>query len=1039
MDWLMSFFGRNGFLPHGYCFTWAPGLLYTMVVSDLLIAAAYLSIPVGIISLIRQRGEPALNGMAWLFSAFILACGTTHMMDVWTIWRPDYGLQATAKALTAAISVVTAVMLWPLIPKAVKVPTVTKLQAVIASLATEVSRRRSAEDQVREIQQNLSVTLASIGAGFLATDREGRVTRMNGVAERVTGWAERDAIGKSLWDVFVRADGPRPDPRRNPVDVFAQEFTSIERVQRFFALAVDGRRTLVEAQCAVTQEDDGTARGLAIVLRDMTQAVKDEAASATLAAIVASSTDAIIGKTLDGTIATWNQAAESMFGYTASEAIGQPVQTLIPPELQDEEMRILEQLREGRIVPAFDTRRRAKDGRLIDVSITLSPIRDADGRVLGTSKIARDISQHRLDELALRDTAARLSFTLESAHLGDWSLELASGAMRHSQRHDRCFGFDAPQADWSIERLFACVHPQDRAQVEQIVRAAIAAPHGWRHECRVVWPDASVHWIAMHASVQVQGERATRMLGIVSEITQQRQAQEARLKAQQLEVENRQIQEASRLKNQFLANMSHELRTPLNAVIGFADLLQSDFAEPDSPKRKAYLGHIGTSGRHLLKLINDVLDLSKVESGKFEFHPEPIDLGHLFDEVTDILLTTIQHKHIRVTTQVDPTLAPLHLDPARLKQVLYNYLSNAIKFTPPGGRVDVRAMAQGAEHLCIEVEDSGDGIAAADLPRLFTDFQQLDASYSKRHEGTGLGLALTRRLVQAQGGSVGVRSTPGVGSVFHVLLNRVHGTDAARAAAGLDADRSVLQIEGESDARARMTDALTRAGYRVDAAVDSDAALEQARDTSYSALTLDLRSPEPRGLELLARIRSTGASHAAPVIGLSMPANDAAARFAVANLLCKPIRSDEILRAMTPFRRTPPGPANVLVIDDDVASLDLMRATLKSIGIDANCMHDALAALDALDRLRPEAIILDLMMPGFDGFQTLDALRRMPAWRDVPVFIWTSMLLTDEEYAALARSASAILFKGGGAMDDMLDALRHWRPPVETEPGDTTP
>jgi CheY-like chemotaxis protein/anti-sigma regulatory factor (Ser/Thr protein kinase) len=482
--------------------------------------------------------------------------------------------------------------------------------------------------------------------------------------------------------------------------------------------------------------------------------------------------------------------------------------------------------------------------------------------------------------------------------------------------------------------------------------------------------------------------------------------------------------------------MSHELRTPLNAVIGFADLLHSGFVKPDSPKHQEFLGHIGTSGRHLLQLINDVLDLSKVESGKFEFFPESLDMPALLREVKDVLHTAIQRKDISIVNDVDPALSDLKLDPARLKQVLYNYLSNAIKFSATGAQIKVRVSAEGPDHFRIEVEDTGVGISPADLPRLFTEFQQLDTGYSKHHQGTGLGLALTRRLVEAQGGSVGVRSTLGRGSVFHVVLNRVHGWDAQRAGTATEQSparqaQRILVIEHDQRDQARLVAAFSEAGFRVDAASDGPYALRRARDTAYAALTLDLQLPQQRGLELLESIRSHGASHASPVIGIAMPGDtQLAATFAIANVLSKPIRSDEILAAMQHFRLPESGRANVMVIDDDPTSLDLMRATLKSIGIDAVCFLDGRTALREIDTHRPDAIVLDLMMPEFDGFQVLDALQRLPKWREVPVFIWTSMLLTDEEYASLAKSARAILIKGGGAMEDMLESVRRWRQPA---------
>ncbi len=1040
MDILTSLLGRSGYLPHGYCFTWSPGLLWSMVGADAVIACSYFSIPVAIISYLRQRPEVNASWVAWLFSAFIFACGMTHVMDIWTIWQPDYAVQALSKALTAAISLVTAIALWPLIPWALKIPSVQQLQNLISELKTEVSRRRSTEDQLAAIQQSLAVTLASIDAGFIAADRNGHVTHMNAVAELVTGWTQREALGQNLFEVFERGDRAEAYLSQNPVDIMLSQGVTVATTHRVEAISRHGVRTPLEVKADLTRNEDGTITGLAMVFRDQSRMVQAEAESRRLAAIVESSNDAIIGKTLDGRITSWNRAAESIFGYSAEEAMGQTMQMLVPPDRRDEEQRMIEALAQGHLVPAFDTVSLTRSGEPLNLHITISPIKDGEGRVVGVSKIARDVTLHRRAEAALRDSEERLRFTLEAAHIGDWEMDLLTGATQHSARLARCFGHSESHVDWSFASFIEQVLPVDRADVERSFHAAVNCGHDWRVQCCVVWPDQTEHWVSIHGSMQRMDGKAIHMLGIVSDITEQRQAEEARFAVQRLEAENRQIQEANRLKSQFLANMSHELRTPLNAIIGFADLLHSGYVKPDSPKCQEFLGHIGTSGRHLLQLINDVLDLSKVESGKLDFFPEPLDLPALLTEVQGILHTAFIRKNIQISVEIDAALIDLTLDPARLKQVLYNYLSNAIKFTKPDGHVSVRAMKQGPDHLRIEVEDTGIGISAADISRLFADFQQLDSRYSKQHEGTGLGLALTRRLVQAQGGQVGVSSTLGVGSVFHVVLNRVHGLDGQRAhsrAQALsepDAERALV-INDDHRCKAQLVEAFSQAGFKVDQCADSPTALRCARDTPYAALVLSLDLNDQRGLALLGDIRSSGASHAAPVLGMTMPADadadaDLSATFAIANVLCKPIRSDEIVSAMSRLKGPGKGRAHVMVIDDDPVSLDQMQATLRSIDVDAVCFQDGRLALQEMDRHRPQAIVLDLMMPGFDGLQVLDALQRLPAWREVPVFIWTSMLLTDDEYAALARSARAILTQGGGGMAAVLEGVRRWRLPL---------
>ena len=508
----------------------------------------------------------------------------------------------------------------------------------------------------------------------------------------------------------------------------------------------------------------------------------------------------------------------------------------------------------------------------------------------------------------------------------------------------------------------------------------------------------------------------------------------ARKKALELEGENRQILEATRLKSQFLANMSHELRTPLTAIIGFADLLQMGAVPQGAPQHQVFLGHIASSGRHLLRLINDVLDLSKVESGKFEFFPETFDLSVLVREVQDILHAEILRKHLRIVVDIEQSLGSLVLDTGRLKQVLYNYLSNAIKFTLEGGLIIVRGTASGARHFRLEVEDTGVGIAAADLPRLFTAYQQLDAGSTKKYEGSGLGLALTRRLVMAQGGTVGVSSELGTGSVFHAVLNRVHGTDEARSAppehqSANAAEPRLLVIHDGREDSPRLVEGLTAAGFRVDATATGEQAVEHARHREYDAITLGLLLPDQCGLRALQSIRAGGLSRESPVVGVTMRADaKTSATFAIADVLSKPIRTEEIVAAMARFRLRGASPTRVMVIDDDPFALDLMRATLKSIGMDAVCVPDGRTALRELDRHQPDAIILDLVMPEFDGFAVLDALQRLPAWCDTPVFIWTSMVLSDADYATLGKSARAILSKRGGSLDATLDALRHWRP-----------
>ena len=529
---------------------------------------------------------------------------------------------------------------------------------------------------------------------------------------------------------------------------------------------------------------------------------------------------------------------------------------------------------------------------------------------------------------------------LDSAQIGDWDIDLGTGVIRHSLQHDRCYGYTGVATDWSFQRFFECVHPDDRGRVRRHVRQTVQGRTSWLDEFRVVWPDGSVHWLTTRGTFLSRPGEAGFVVGVVIDNTARRQAEELRLHSTRLEAENRQIQEANRLKSEFLANMSHELRTPLNAVIGFADILRASGPLLPEEKRSDYLGHIATSGRHLLRLINDVLDLSKVESGKFDLVPEPLQLQQVADEVAGVLQAEAARKGLHLELRIDPALTDLVLDPARLRQMLYNLLSNAIKFTGAGGRVVVRAMPEGEHEVRIEVEDNGIGIAEADLPKLFRQFQQVHSGLAKTHPGTGLGLALTRHLAELHGGSVGVRSTPGVGSVFHLVLPRRLGATAGQAGAASEPQApdapTALVIEDDGADQTQLAQILRSAGYRVELAGTAQRALQMAAARRYDAITLDLLLPDRSGLEVLNELRSGGPNREVPVVVITMVTETSTlAGFVVSDVLAKPIRPHEVNAALRRLHRSDGNALRVLVVDDDPAALELMAATLQTLGITA--------------------------------------------------------------------------------------------------------
>jgi len=523
-------------------------------------------------------------------------------------------------------------------------------------------------------------------------------------------------------------------------------------------------------------------------------------------------------------------------------------------------------------------------------------------------------------------------------------------------------------------------------------------------------------------------------IAFVLDISERRRLEELRARSAELETQNVRIQESNRLKSEFLANMSHELRTPLNSIIGFAELLHEGEVPTDSPEHKEFLGDILNSGRHLLQLINDVLDLAKVEAGKLEFRAESVALGVLTSEVVAVVRSMAASKQIRVDVASDPTIDRVTLDPARLKQVLYNYLSNAIKFTNEGGHVRVRVRRDGTEMFRVEVEDDGIGIAESDLGRLFVEFQQLDAGATKRHSGTGLGLALTKRIVEAQGGSVGVKSKPGHGSLFFATLPlRVDSIAVPNAPdlvlRGQDgASTVVLVIEDDPRDRALLVQTLHRAGYGVEVAVNGVQALSYAAGRVFDAITLDLLLPDMTGLDVLHRVRNEGKNRDTPVIVVTVVADRGmVGGFAVHDYLPKPINGADLVASLQRGGVSGDDRVPILVVDDDPTALKLMEAALRPLGGEVGCFTSGEAALAAAHAGPPRAIVLDLLMPEMDGFEFLARLRQDPMNQTTPVIVWTMKEITSEDRDRLRRLAQTVITKAGGTLTlvEQIRALIH--------------
>jgi GAF domain-containing protein/CheY-like chemotaxis protein len=498
-----------------------------------------------------------------------------------------------------------------------------------------------------------------------------------------------------------------------------------------------------------------------------------------------------------------------------------------------------------------------------------------------------------------------------------------------------------------------------------------------------------------------------------------------------LEDQGRRLEAADRHKSEFLANMSHELRTPLNAIIGYSEMLQEEAEDTGAEAFVPDLRKIHGAGRHLLELINGVLDLSKIEAGKMEIFLETFSVPEMVRDIAAVIQPLAEKNANRLEVRCDEALGAMRGDLTKVRQALFNLLSNACKFTDHGtvALAADREVVDGTEWLRFAVRDTGIGLAPEQIDRLFQEFTQVDAEAGRRYGGTGLGLALSRRLCRMMGGDIAVESAPGRGSTFTIRLPGVVAEPAGEGAAGPAragapgpvGTGAVLVIEDEAAARDLLARALSREGFRVVTAASGEEGLRLAREVRPDAITLDVLMPGMDGWAVLAALKGDPATADIPVVMLTVVDDrNLGYTLGAAEYLTKPIDRDRLLAVLGRYRRG----RSVLVVDDDADVRALLRRSLEHEGYAITEAAEGRAALARLAEAPPDLILLDLMMPEMDGFEFLEELRRSPAGREVPVVVITAKDLTPEDRRRLSGSVQRILQKGAVSRDALLDEVR---------------
>ena len=498
----------------------------------------------------------------------------------------------------------------------------------------------------------------------------------------------------------------------------------------------------------------------------------------------------------------------------------------------------------------------------------------------------------------------------------------------------------------------------------------------------------------------------------------------------QLRASQEQALAATQAKSQFLANMSHELRTPLNAIIGYSEMLEEEAADSGNEAVIPDLKKINGAGKHLLALINDILDLSKIEAGKMELYLETFDMKTMLEDVVATTRLLVQKKNNSLEVRLAPNLGSMRSDLTKVRQALFNLLSNASKFTERGV-ITLEASREG-EFVILQVRDTGIGMTPEQLGRLFQAFSQADASTVRKYGGTGLGLAITRHFCRMMGGDVTVASVPGQGSAFTIRLpiearEAAQETEKKSPAAGdqLPKERNtVLVVDDDPSARELLQRFLNKEGFHVECAANGMEALAAAKRVQPAVITLDVMMPGMDGWAVLSKLKEDRSTADIPVVMLTIVDDKHFGHaLGATEYLTKPVDRERLMEVIHKVRQ-PAVPGQALVVDDDPSAREMLTRTLERLGWGTATARDGREGLDAVAARVPDLILLDLMMPRMDGFEFVSALRKQPLWRAIPIIVITAKSLTHEDRLMLQGHVQKVIQKGDISHEELLAELR---------------
>jgi len=749
---------------------------------------------------------------------------------------------------------------------------------------------------------------------------------------------------------------------------------------------------------------------------------------------LASIGDAVITTDMNGGVTFMNSVAQSLTGWTQAEATGKSMDLVF--DIVNKETRrpvenpVKKVLREGKVVGLADhTLLLSKDGKEFDIEDSAAPILTDTGERFGVVLVFRDITEKKQAEEETKRQKELLQLILASIADGVVVADSNGKFLLFNAAAEQVLGIgatDTAPGKWSDQYGVylpdtVTQFPPDQLPLVRAIRGeSVDAVELFIRNPQV--PEGRLLSINGRPLKRPDGALQGGVV-VFHDITLQKRAQETLVQAREQAVR------ASKFKDQFLSTMSHELRTPLNAVLGFSDLLADERYGSLNDRQRRYVTHIHTGGTHLLKLITDILDLSKIEAGRMEIVCEDVSIASAFGEVLSALQPLADKKSQCLTQEVEPRLY-VRADATRFKQILMNLVGNAIKFTPETGRIELVARQVGGQ-VRLEVRDNGAGIAPEEQQRIFEAFYRL-AQTGSATEGTGLGLAITARLVELHGSKLEIESKPGEGTCFYFSLPLLAIAPDEPARTTIAAPRTgktprILVVEDNAATGQLIQSQLTSSGYETLRCDQPERAIEMAAEHQPDAITLDLLMQPVHGLEVLLQLKNDPRTLKIPVIVVTIVDRPGVGTALGADeYLVKPVDKATLLAAVERCLRSRGAAAPIraiLVVEDDASTREMIEELLTTRGYPVITAADGAQARARVAHALPELVILDLVLPKMSGLELLAEWRGNPRTADLPVFVLTSKDLTKEEEKYVRAHAESLFRKQHSWREPLMKQL----------------